>query len=263
MKVSIIMGAYNTASTLPSSIDSVINQTYKDWELIICDDCSKDNTYDVAKSYADKYENIVVIRNEKNSRLAYSLNHCLQYAKGEYVARMDADDLCLPDRLEKQVKFLDEHPEYQVVGGGVLLFDGEKVKKTLLNPEVPEKEYLAKGVPFFHPTIMMRKSAYDALDGYLVSERTKRGQDYDMWFRFFANGFKGYNLQEPVLRYHDSIEDYGKKSSWEMTWSATKTMWIGFNMVRMPLRLYPWVLKPIISYLLPRKIVYMIHNKKA
>lgn len=254
------MGAYNSASTLPASIDSVINQSYKDWELIICDDCSKDDTFVVAKSYADKYDNIIVIRNERNSRLAYSLNHCLQYAKGDYVARMDADDICLPDRLEKQVAFLDSHPEFQVIGGGILLFDGENVKKLLLNPEVPKKEFLAKGVPFFHPTIMMRKSAYDSLDGYIVSERTNRGQDYDMWFRFFAKGYRGYNLQEAVLRYQDSIDDYRKKSSWKIAWNAIKTRWIGFNMIHMPLHLYLWVLKPIASYLLPKRIVYMIHN---
>lgn len=257
------MGAYNTASSLPASIDSVIQQTYKDWELIICDDCSHDNTYEVAKSYENKYKNIIVIRNEKNRRLAYSLNHCLKYAKGEYVARMDADDLCLPDRIEKQVAFLDSHPEYAVVGGGVMLFDGNIVKKTIFNPERPKKEFLAKGVPFFHPTIMMRKSAYEALDGYLVSDRTNRGQDYDLWFRFFAKGYKGYNLQEPVLRYHDSLSDYNKKSSWDMTWGATKTMWVGFNVCKMPLYLYPCILKPIASWLLPKRIIYMIHNKKA
>lgn len=262
MKVSIIMGAYNTAPTLPVSIESILQQTYKDWELIICDDCSKDNTYEVALSYAKNYSNIRVIRNEKNSRLAYSLNHCLQYAQGEYVARMDADDFCLPDRLAKQVAFLDTHPEFAVVGGGVMLFDGKVVKKTIFNPEEPKKEFLAKGVPFFHPTIMMRKSVYDTLDGYLVSDRTKRGQDYDMWFRFYAKGFRGYNLQEPLLRYHDSLSDYAKKSSWDMTWGATKTIWLGFRVCKMPLRFYPWVLKPIVSWLLPKKLIYIIHNKK-
>ena len=127
MRVSVIMGAFNAASTLSASIDSVLKQTYKDWELIICDDCSTDNTFDVAKSYVEKYPNIRVIRNEKNSCLAYSLNHCLKYVQGEYVARMDTDDLCLPDRLEKQVAFLDAHPDLAVVGGGVMLFDGEIV----------------------------------------------------------------------------------------------------------------------------------------
>lgn len=257
------MGAFNTGSTLSVSIDSILQQNYKDWELIICDDCSEDNTYEVALSYAKNYQKIHVIRNEKNCNLAYSLNHCLQYAKGEYIARMDADDICLPDRLEKQVAFLDANSEYAVVGGGVILFDGEVEKKTIFNPKEPKKEHLANGVPFYHPTIMMRKSVYDLLDGYLVSERTKRGQDYDMWFRFYAKGFRGYNLQVPVLRYHDSLSDYGKKSSWEMMWGVTKTMWFGFNACKMPLHLYPWILKPIVSWMLPRKLIYMIHNKKA
>lgn len=83
-RVSIIMGIYNCESTLARSIDSIINQTYTDWELIMCDDCSTDNTLEVAKEYEDKYKNIKVIRNEKNMRLAYSLNQCLKIAQGGY-----------------------------------------------------------------------------------------------------------------------------------------------------------------------------------
>lgn len=262
MKVSIIMGAYNTASTLPASIDSVINQTFKDWELIICDDCSMDNTYEVAKSYADKYDNIVVIRNEKNSRLAYSLNHCLKYAKGEYIARMDADDLCFADRLEKQVKFLDSNPQYEVVGGGVVLFNEKGNEKLLLNPEAPTVKDLIKTVPFFHPTIMMRKSAYDSIGGYTVSERTKRGQDYDMWFRFYRAGFRGYNLQEPVLKYHDDEQDYKKKSSLSVAIGLAKTRWYGYRLNKMPIYSYFYVLKPILSAIVPAKIGYFLHKAK-
>lgn len=84
-KVSIIMGIYNCADTLSQAIDSILNQTYTDWELIMCDDASTDNTYDVAKSYRDKYpEKIVLIKNEVNSKLSFTLNHCLKYASGEY-----------------------------------------------------------------------------------------------------------------------------------------------------------------------------------
>lgn len=257
------MGVYNAAETLSAAIESVLAQTFEDWEMIICDDCSTDNTQEVLSRYTNKFPQIKLIRNETNKRLAYSLNHCLEYAQGEYIARMDADDMCLPNRLKKQVEFLDSHPEYQVVGGGVQLFDGKVVKREIYNPEVPDKTHLAHGVPFFHPTIMMRKSAYDKLHGYTVCDRTKRGQDYDMWFRFYAMGLKGYNLQEAVLRYHDSIEDYGKKSSWTMAKNEFMTLWIGFGLVKMPLYLYPWVLKPIASWLLPKKLIYMIHNKKS
>ena len=95
-KISIIMGAYNCEDTLSEAIDSIIQQTYKDWELIICDDGSKDNTLSIAKEYEKQYENIHVYKNEKNLGLNKTLNKCLSYAKGEYIARMDGDDISLP-----------------------------------------------------------------------------------------------------------------------------------------------------------------------
>ena len=105
------MGIYNCADTLSEAIDSIINQTYTNWQLILCDDCSTDNTYNVAKSYQEKYpEKIVLVRNEVNSRLAFSLNHCLKYADGEFIARMDGDDISVSNRFEVQLKFLNDHP---------------------------------------------------------------------------------------------------------------------------------------------------------
>src|SRR5690606_26975275 len=114
-RISILMAIYNCATTLPEAIDSLYAQTYKDFKLILCDDGSTDDTYEVAKSYVGTYENIVLLRNEKNLKLAATLNHCLQYADTEYVARMDGDDISLPERFERQIQFLDEHPEYAVV----------------------------------------------------------------------------------------------------------------------------------------------------
>ncbi|MDK0922904.1 glycosyltransferase family 2 protein, partial [Clostridium perfringens] len=101
IKVSIIMGIYNCEKTLSDCIDSLLNQTYTNWELIMCDDSSTDCTYKIAKRYAEKYNNIILLRNETNKKLSATLNRCLEVAKGEYVARMDADDIALPTRLEK------------------------------------------------------------------------------------------------------------------------------------------------------------------
>ena len=103
-KVSIIMGIYNCQDTLPEAIDSILEQTYTNWELILCDDCSTDNTYSIAEQYKNKYpEKIILIRNSENKKLAFTLNHCLEYATGEYVARMDGDDISAPNRFEKQL----------------------------------------------------------------------------------------------------------------------------------------------------------------
>ena len=105
------MGIYNCASTLQEALDSLYAQTYQDFEIILCDDGSKDKTYEVALENQRKHDNIVLLRNEQNLGLNVTLNKCLAAAEGEYIARMDGDDISLPTRFEKQVKFLDEHPE--------------------------------------------------------------------------------------------------------------------------------------------------------
>ena len=124
VKVSIIMGIYNCATTLPEAIDSILAQTYSDWQLILCDDGSKDDTYVVAKAYQERWTNkIILLQNEENMGLNHTLNRCLRVATGEYVARMDGDDVSLPTRLEKEVAFLDAHPEYAIVSTPMIFFD--------------------------------------------------------------------------------------------------------------------------------------------
>lgn len=114
-KVSIIMGIYNCAATLPEAIDSILAQTFSDWQLVLCDDGSKDSTYTVAESYQEKFPNkIVLLQNERNMGLNHTLNRCLQIANGEYVARMDGDDISLPTRLERKQDFWMRIPNMQL-----------------------------------------------------------------------------------------------------------------------------------------------------
>lgn len=262
-KVSVVMAIYNCALTLREAIDSILAQTFVDWELILCDDGSTDDTSAIASEYAMKYDNILLLQNNQNQGLAASLNTCIKYADGEYIARMDGDDISLPTRFEKEVIFLDAHPEYAVVGGGVILYDEGGDRNTLLNEEIPDVHVMKHGVPFFHPTIVMRKSVYDDLCGYVVSKRTRRGQDMDLWFRFFAKGHKGYNLQEPVLKYHDDLGDYGKKSSWPLAWGSTRTLWLGFKLNHFRWYEYVWALAPLAKECLPKRLIYRMHKMRT
>ena len=122
-RISILMGIYNCASTLQDALDSLYAQTYKDFKIILCDDGSKDATLRIAQDNARLHDNVIVIKNERNMGLNYTLNHCLKYADTEYVARMDGDDISMPTRFEKEIKFLDEHPEYAVVSAPMVYFD--------------------------------------------------------------------------------------------------------------------------------------------
>lgn len=260
--VSVIMGIYNCADSLNACIGSLLAQTYTNWELIMCDDCSTDNTYEVAKSISEKHSNITVIRNPENKKLAYSLNACLALAKGEYVARMDADDLCMPERFEKQVAFLQAHPYIDVVGSAIIIYDENGDRETREISEFPVARDLIRSTTFFHPTIMMKKSCYDALGGYTVAKRTRKGQDVDLWFRFFANGYKGANIKDPLLKYHDGLFDYKKKRKFRYSWDMTKTRLIGFRNNKFPIHLYPLAFRPIISVMVPSKIIQFYHKKR-
>lgn len=232
-KISIIMGVYNCADTLREAIDSILAQTYTDWQFVICDDCSSDNSYDILREYAAKDSRFVVLRNEKNSKLSFTLNHCLQYANGEFVARMDGDDISVPDRLEKQLAFLQSHPEYELVGTAMRQFNEGGMIRDITKPESPNKNCMRSIVPFNHATIMTYKRVYNTLGGYTVSERTVRAQDYDLWFRFFAAGFRGYNLSEPLYHVREDLNAI-KRRTFKVRWNAYKTTRIGFKMLGFP-----------------------------
>ncbi len=257
--VSVIMGAYNCEKVVGKSIESICHQTYNNWELIICDDGSSDDTWEVLNFYKEKNPKIKIYRNEKNSRLAATLNNCLKHSSGEYIARMDADDESLPDRLSKQVDFLENHPDYEVVGCGRIICNDFEDTGVRFGKEEPDINTLLTDTPFAHPTIMMRKSTYDSLKGYTESELTKRAEDLDLWFRFFAAGYKGYNLQEALYRYHESINDYSKRTI-NAGWNTTKVFLHGYQMIGFPVYKYFFAFKPLISALLPNKIMYLFHK---
>ncbi len=261
-RVSIIMGIYNCEKTLPEAIDSILAQTYTDWELIMCDDGSKDGTYQLAIEYQTKYpDKIILLKNPQNMRLAATLNNCLAVAKGEYVARMDADDESLPERLQKEVDFLDLHPDIDCVGTGRIIFDDGGEYGTCVELEYPTKQTIIKRMPFAHPTIMMRASVYNALGGYTVSKETMRAEDADLWFRFFAAGYKGYVIQEPLYRYRESKEDF-KKRTLKAALGARKVKLNGYKLLGVPRRKWFLAWKPVFVACIPKWIMFKHHRKR-
>lgn len=259
--VSIIMGAYNEENTIAKCVESIIHQTYKNWEFIICNDCSKDRTEEMIESFCQQDKRIILLNNEKNMRLAASLNRCLETAKGKYIARMDADDESLPERLEKQVLYLESHPDVDCVGCNRLIFDENGnigIRKSL---EYPSRDILKRDTPFAHPTIMMKKTVYEKLGGYTVSRDTMRAEDLDLWIRFFANGFKGYNIQEVLYRYRESLGDL-KKRSLKAAIETSKVYIRGYKLLGFSLASYVYALKPVISALIPDFIMKRYYKKR-
>lgn len=259
-RVSIIMGIYNCENTLDEAIQSLLDQTNQQWKLIMCDDGSKDNTYKKAKSYAEQYENIILIQNDKNMGLNYTLNHCLEYVDTEYVARMDADDISLPTRLEKEINFLDDHHEYAIVSTPMIYFDEHgdfRVGKG--NGEVIKSDFI-KGTPFCHAPCMVRSEAYRKVKGYTVAEKLLRVEDYHLWYKMYLNGYRGYNLKEPLYKMRDDRNAKNRrKYKYRINEAYVKYLIVrDFNLSKIN---YIRVLKPLIVGLLPTFLYDFLHKK--
>ena len=261
-KVSIIMGIYNCSSTLSEAIDSIIAQTYTNWELIMCDDGSKDNTYDVALYYKEKYPNkIILIKNEKNLGLNKTLNRCLEYATGEYIARMDGDDVSVENRLFKEISFLENNPEYAIVSSPMIYFDenGEWGESKAI--ENPTNLDFVIGTPFCHAPCMVRTEAYKEVNGYSTDDRTLRAEDYNLWFRLYAMGYKGHNLQTPLYKMRDDENAYSRRS-FKFAKNEAYVRYTGYKMLNLPKKYYIFALRPIIVGLLPKPIYMVLHHRR-
>lgn len=263
--ISIIMSVYNCEQTLCEAIDSILAQTYTNWEFVICNDASTDGTQAILDRYQQQYpEKFLLISNSENKRLAYSLNRCLECASGRYIARMDGDDISSPDRLEKELRFLQTHREFDVVGCAMQRFSSENGLADVMMPkEHVDKYSMRNGPPFFHATILTYKRVYDALGGYTVSKRTMRAQDYDLWFRFFAEGFRGYNLQETLYFVREDMNAI-KRRTFKVRWNAFQTTRIGYRLLGFPKRwLVPQLFWLIVKSLVPYRLVYLIRRIQA
>lgn len=199
-KVSVLMGIYNCAETLPQAVVAIQNQTYSNWELILCDDGSTDNTYSVAQSLAAKDSRIILLQNEYNLGLNQTLNNCLAVATGTYIARMDGDDDCLPERFEKQVALLESHPEFQITSSPMILFDENGEWGQTVIPEFPTSVNVVEGSPISHAPAMLRKECMEAVNGYTVDKKMLRVEDVNLWIKLYAAGYRCCNIQQPLYR---------------------------------------------------------------
>ncbi|MGM9869609.1 MAG: glycosyltransferase [Sodaliphilus sp.] len=203
-RISVLMGIYNCGSTLQEALDSLYAQTFQDFKIILCDDGSKDNTLEIAEQNARLHPNVVVIKNEKNLKLAATLNHCLEYVDTEYVARMDGDDICDPTRFAKELSFLESHPEYALVSCPMFHFDANGIWKVgIIKEKEPTFKSFSYGTPFCHAPVMMRTDALRSIGGYTAEPWVERIEDYYLWYKFYKAGYKGYNLSEPLYSMRD------------------------------------------------------------
>lgn len=259
-RISVIMGIYNCAATLVEALDSLYAQTYKDFKIILCEDGSSDNTYEVARQYADSHDNIVLIRNDKNMGLNYTLNRCLELVDTEYVARMDGDDISLPTRFEKEIDFLDKHPEYAFVSTPMIYFDENGIfKEGKAVAELSIRNFI-NGRTFCHAPVMIRKKAYIDVGGYTVSKYLLRVEDQHLWLKFYQKGFQGYNLQEPLYMMRDDMRATRRRDFITRRNEAYMRLLI-CRTFKLSWWHYPEsIIKPLIKWAMPMKFYNSIHR---
>lgn len=260
-EISVIMGVYNEKNheQVMAAVDSILMQTFTDFEYIICDDGSVMEEYQWLQQYCKKDERIHLIRQESNKGLAVALNTCLENAQGRYIARMDADDIAEKDRLEKERDFLENHQEYALVGSNVTLIDDDGTWGERAVTAFPQKKDFLFASPFIHPAIMMRKDVYEALGGYSTREYTLRTEDYELFMRMYANGYQGANIQENLLAYREDALAYTKRK-YRYRINEMKVRYYGFKANGILRGNWKYVIKPLLVGLIPAKL--MQWNKK-
>ncbi len=259
-KISIIMGIYNCADTLDQAIESILKQTYTNWEFIMCDDASTDNTYNVALRYTELYsDKFTLVKNEHNMGLNYTLNKCLKLATGEYIARMDGDDVSLPQRFEKELNFLINNPQYAIVSTQMEYFDENGVYGRSYMNEFPVTDSFVHNTPFCHAPCMVKKSAYDAVGGYTVDAKLLRGEDYHLWIKMYSAGFVGYNLQEVLYQMRNDRNAFARRK-FKYRINEAYVKYLAVKMLKLPKRKFIYIFKPIIAGLIPNKLYSYIHK---
>lgn len=259
-KISILMGIYNCAKTLPQAINSILRQTVNDWELILCDDGSADDTLAVAQTYAQAHsDRIVLLQNPKNLGLNATLNRCLSVARGEFIARMDGDDICSPERFAEELAVLESEPEIAIVSTDMLFFDESGVWGTVQYPEYPQPSDFLSGTPFCHAPCMVRKVAYDTVGGYSVDKKLLRVEDYHLWLKMYQAGYRGKNIHKPLYSMRDDRNaNSRRKFRFRINEAYVRTLVV--KNLGLPISSYIFALRPILVGLLPKPVYDKLHK---
>jgi glycosyltransferase involved in cell wall biosynthesis len=226
-KVSVLLPVYNCEKYISETIQSLLNQTFEDFEILVIDDCSKDSTIEIVESFDDK--RIQLFKKEKNTGYTNSLNYAISIAKGEYIARMDGDDICMPNRFEKQVEFLDANTNIILCGSAIQIIG----QNTILRHPSSHDEIKVKlcfGNAFYHPSVMGRISVFKENAYYSQFEPA---EDYNLWTRLVFKGELA-NLEEVLLLYrvhNEQISQQKKNIQEKNTYLSRLSMFEKLNTI--------------------------------
>lgn len=258
------MGVYNGEKFLEEAIRSVLAQTFEDFEFIICDDCSTDSSAQILKKYAESDSRIKLLRNEKNSGLAATLNKCIEVSKGEFLVRMDCDDRCLPERFNVQVGWMRKNPDICVAGSSVRFIDDSGKVYGQKNITSEERFGLAQTVLFsrlVHPSVIMRKEKVIAVGGYSSNTLTTRAEDYDLWCKLCEQGETLANIPQILFEYREDENNIvRRKYKYRIQEFRLKRHWI--CRAKRPFWELAYAVKPLIVGLIPLNFYKKLHKRK-
>lgn len=260
-KISVIMGVYNANrdNMIQHSIQSIVKQTYSNWELIICDDGSRDGTLKIIEDMAKEENRIKLISNSTNKGLAYCLNRCLRYTTGDFIARMDIDDTSEPERFKQQLEFLLQNEQFSFCTTAANLFDENGVWGGRYKKPVPGKKDFLFCSPYIHASLMARKGFYEK-NKYNVSRKTLRAEDYELFMRAYAKGYIGANLQKPLYSIREDKDCYSRRKYRER-WFEAIVRFEGYKELGLLPQGLPYVVKPLIVGLIPQKVLRSLRKE--
>lgn len=247
--LSVIMGVYNcpTEEMLVRSVKSVLEQSFSDFEFIICDDGSDNGTWQWLMKLAASDSRIVLLKNDENIGLAATLNRCIKAARGEFIARQDADDYSLPARFEKQTDYLRSHEKYALVGSDCYLYE-DKTFGSRKMPHHPKKKDFLFNSPYIHGSVMFRKEVFSH-GLYRSCGHEGKYEDYDLFMRLCGDGINGANINEPLYAYYTPEEP--KPVSAAMRFDEAAVRFGGFREMGMLPSGLIYVFKPLALAVLP------------
>lgn len=253
-QVSVIMAAYNAETTIQAAIQAVLCQTMRDFELLVCDDASTDNTCAVVQTIAAEDSRVRLLRSAHNCGAAAARNHCLREAKGAYIAIMDADDLCSANRLAAQIGFLEQHPTVDFVGLVGKTFHREIGDMERNYPFIAEpnaKDFLMT-LPFVHASLLFRRKAVRG--GYPEGHWALRSEDYAFLMERYAMGMHGANIADAAYYIREDAGTFQRRK-YRYRWTELCVKWRGFCRLGLMPRGILYALKPLAVGLVPEKLL--------
>ena len=232
--VSIVMPAYNAAATIGQSIDSVLAQTFSDWELLVIDDCSGDGTADIVKEYSARDGRVILFQNVGNQGVSAARNQGVARARGDWIAFLDSDDLWTPDKLDRQVRLIRERkdagrkPDLIFTGSAFISGSGKKLGYRLEVPEEITYRELLKQNLISCSSVLVRR---ELMLRYPM-KRDDMHEDYAVWLQILKNGGRAYGINQPLLIYRmsETSKSGNKKKAAFMTYKVYRFM--GLNLVQ-------------------------------